>query len=409
MYNNIPKTVELGTQYAGIIPITVASTDHFGKPKTFLCKCARCNKVAGELDIYDITHYRMRCCRDCDSNDLTGMRFGKLVAMEKTFLINNTNTKYEAWLCKCDCGNTKVIRKDSLTLGMTRSCGCIKNYDIVGKRFGHLTVTREIGVSSDHAKRYFYCKCDCGSIVVVCKSNLVSGHTRSCGRCARVKNIEGQRFGRLVAVRLDPYRKVYTSRVWECKCDCGKTIYVPTNKLVNGHTKSCGCLREFSKFSPEEEKLNSVFSSMKQRCYNKSSVAYKDYGGRGIYICDEWLRDRKAFIVWSLENGYRLNSGLSIDRIDVNGPYAPWNCRWVDWYTQANNKRTSVKLEIDGITLTISEWADYLKLPRWKLFSLHKKNGDDFVRMIVRKHRQKCDDWDSIASHPMPKRLEEDH
>ena len=97
---------------------------------------------------------------------------------------------------------------------------------------------------------------------------------------------------------------------------------------------------------------------MKQRCYNKNSKSYKNYGGRGIKICDEWLSKENGFLNfynWAINNGY--NSNLSIDRIDNNGNYEPSNCRWVNNLIQSNNRRNNRKLTFNGDTLNISEWA----------------------------------------------------
>jgi hypothetical protein len=85
------------------------------------------------------------------------------------------------------------------------------------------------------------------------------------------------------------------------------------------------------------KRLRSIKKDIKKRCYNKNSKRYKDYGGRGITICDEWLNNRIAFFLWSLKNGYADN--LSIDRIDNDKGYSPDNCRWTNYDQQMQNSR----------------------------------------------------------------------
>lgn len=104
-------------------------------------------------------------------------------------------------------------------------------------------------------------------------------------------------------------------------------------------------------------KLYHVWLSMRARCNNPNDKGYQNYGGRGIKVCNEW-NDYKNFKTWAYENGYKEDSGLSIDRIDVNGNYEPNNCRWATIKQQANNTRRNVYLTIDGEKKSVPEWAE---------------------------------------------------
>ena len=104
--------------------------------------------------------------------------------------------------------------------------------------------------------------------------------------------------------------------------------------------------------------LQQKLCDMKRRCYNPEEKFYKDYGGRGIKVCDEWMDKKEGhsnFQKWAVENGWE--EGHSIDRIDVNGNYEPNNCRWATPEEQANNRRNNNYVTINGVTKTTSEWA----------------------------------------------------
>lgn len=173
----------------------------------------------------------------------------------------------------------------------------------------------------------------------------------------------GQKFGRLTVIERMPNNK-RKQAVWKCLCDCGNEVIVEAGHLRSGHSQSCGCYGRqrsaeyHTTHGMKGTKLFSVYGTMKGRCYNPSDPKYKRYGARGITICDEWLNNPKSFFEWALKNGYQ--EGLSIDRIGNDGNYCPENCRWVDSFTQANNKSNNIIVEHNGVAMTPRGWATFL-------------------------------------------------
>ena len=170
--------------------------------------------------------------------DLTGMRFGNLTALRPT---EERKSGQVVWECKCDCGNTAFVKRQSLRNGDTRSCGCLNRGDLTGRRFGKLTVVR-MKEKRPSGNIRWECKCDCGNTANVFGNALVSGKTASCG-CLGKNDLTGRRFGRLVAIRETAERR-NDCVMWECLCDCGKTVHVRSHSLMTGATRSCGCLRK---------------------------------------------------------------------------------------------------------------------------------------------------------------------
>ena len=119
-------------------------------------------------------------------------------------------------------------------------------------------------------------------------------------------------------------------------------------------------------------RLHKAWRSMKERCLYKTSVGYKNYGGRGITVCQEWLKSYIAFRDWSYANGYDPNAAFgecTLDRIDVNGNYEPSNCRWVPQKIQSNNVRRNRRITYNGETHTIAEWAEKLGVNYHSLYT----------------------------------------
>lgn len=194
----------------------------------------------------------------------------------------------------------------------------------------------------------------------------------------------GERFGRLIVIEEIERRRTpngKTERRFICKCDCGNTVNVPIHTLRNGTCKSCGCLRKETTSKNHKihgkckSKLYMVWRSMKDRCFREKSKQFKNYGGRGITVCDEWRNEYQSFEKWAIASGYR--EGLTIERIDNDKCYSPENCKWIPRSEQNKNRRTNHYLTYDGITKTLQEWADQIHINRCTLRAYCKKYGDE--------------------------------
>lgn len=196
-----------------------------------------------------------------------------------------------------------------------------------------------------------------------------------------MEDLTNKIFGRLKVIKFDhstpryyPNGSISGHRhYWLCKCICGNYKVVEHYALTKGTTKSCGCLKKeqaktnFSKHNLTNHRLYNIYAHIKQRCYKKECKAYKDYGARGIKMCQEWENDFLNFYNWALNNGYKEN--LTIDRIDNNGNYEPKNCRWVTLKKQQNNKRNNFLITIYNRTQTLSEWCEEKELDYKKIQS----------------------------------------
>lgn len=175
-----------------------------------------------------------------------------------------------------------------------------KHEEMIGKKYGHLTV---LGVSSrtdKHGHKYLDCECDCGNFKTIAMYHIKSGASQSCG--------------------------------------CGVVESTIRRNTTHGATGT---------------RLYNIWSSMHNRCTNPNEKAYKYYGGRGIEVSSEWSVF-ETFRDWSLSHGY--DESLTIDRIDVNGNYCPSNCRWITLAGQSRNRTNNRQVTINGETKLITDW-----------------------------------------------------
>lgn len=165
-----------------------------------------------------------------------GNRYGKLVVIQQ---VESKNSSVQ-WLCKCDCGNTKVYTGSMLRSGKATSCGCARRKDYTGKKFGKLTAIKF--VKFENKRSYWLFKCECGNELIFRIDAAVSGDKKHCGHCVstNIINEVGNRYGLLV---VESYNDTKNGcAYWNCKCDCGNHIVARGSTLRSGDISSCGCL-----------------------------------------------------------------------------------------------------------------------------------------------------------------------
>lgn len=178
----------------------------------------------------------------------------------------------------------------------------------------------------------------------------------------RKLNLKGQRFGRLIVIK-ETNKRSGGNVVWECLCDCGKNTFVITSSLTNKRTKSCGCFwkLKFFKANITHGKSSSpeyvIWENVIQRTTNKNHTSYEHYGGRGIKICERWLKFENFY-----EDMGERPKNKTLDRINNDGGYCPENCRWATRKEQQRNRRNNRLITFRGETKCVSEWSEELKI-----------------------------------------------
>jgi len=190
--------------------------------------------------------------------------------------------------------------------------------------------------------------------------------------------LKGMVFGRLKVIAEDTVRTKDKKVKWICKCECGKIASVVGYRLRKGLTQSCGCLnREISSelhttHGLKGHPLYAVHNGMRARCYNINNNAYKNYGARGITVCDRWLESFENFYE-DMKAGWK--KGLQIDRIDNDGNYEPSNCRWVTRDQNQMNTRPKEggSSKYKGVSKTNSRWVARIKGEHIGVFDCEKE------------------------------------
>ena len=219
----------------------------------------------------------------------------------------------------------------------------VKN--VSGQKFGTILVVKKLDVKKGSAFLY-ETLCDCGNIKQYTANELK--HIKSCG-CQHYnkppKDITGNVYGKLTAVSNTMRKTNNGDYIWRCICECGNECLASIGALNFGNKNSCGCLSKdaYKKRSNyhgyTETSEYKSWLKIKERCLDHNCPTFKNYGAKGITICDEWANSFKRFIT---DMGEMPVKGYTVDRIDSKKGYSPDNCRWASRYVQSRNRSSNI-------------------------------------------------------------------
>lgn len=185
-------------------------------------------------------------------------------------------------------------------------------------------------------------------------------------------DLTGKVYGKLTVISLHgtrPYPSGGSRRLWLCRCECGAETVVAGNNLRNGHTTSCGSKKHQHNYHGiTNTPIYHVWENIIARCTNQQHPNWKDYGGRGITVCERWL----DFMGFYNDVAPTYQAGLTIERKDNNAGYCLENCRWIPQSEQILNTRKTRRVTVGGVTLPAKHWARKTGIPYATL--LHRLN-----------------------------------
>lgn len=199
--------------------------------------------------------------------------------------------------------------------------------------------------------------------------------------------LKGRVFGRLKVIDKLVNRDKFRQVQWVCKCECGNESVVTSARLMSGKSQSCGCLaanmliKRSTKHGHNKRGKRTteyrIWVNMRYRCYDEGYILFKNYGGRGITVCDRWLNSFDNFLS---DVGMRPSKNHSLDRYPNNdGNYEPGNVRWATNDEQSRNKRNNRWIEFNGKRMILKDWADYLKTTPPLLYVMIKKYSFEYA------------------------------
>jgi hypothetical protein len=205
----------------------------------------------------------------------------------------------------------------------------------------------------------------------------------------KILDMAGQKFGRLTVIEFSR-KNVHRHAYWVCECECGNKVDVNASHLKSGHTRSCGCFN-FKSFSLKRTKHkphgmsgspeHKTWRGMIKRCTNPNAINYKNYGGRGITVCDRWLNSFENFYA---DMGEKPSKSHSIDRLNNNLGYSKDNCRWSVQIDQQRNRRNNRWITVECCVRTVAEWADIVGASQSVIYSRLSRGWSEYDAVMGR-------------------------